>query len=185
MTASQPRPQAVPRPTRPAKARRKRAPIAVLFASKHQDYETPASLFAALNAEFGFTVDVAAAAHNAKCSAFFSRDDNALMQTWTGVCFLNPPFGDDHGPASQTERGRIFGSWLRKAAESAQDGATVVALIPARTDTHWFHDWVLPYAELRFVRGRQCFPRPGTAKAKSATFPSLIAVYRPRGEQAQ
>jgi site-specific DNA-methyltransferase (adenine-specific) len=153
----------------------------VLFQSQYQDYETPAELFLSLDAEFHFTIDVAAAPHNAKCPAFYTREQDALGQTWTGTCFLNPPFGDGYGPASQTERGRIFGAWLKKAAESAKAGATVVALIPARTDTHWFHDYVLPFAELRFIRGRQRFPRPGNAKTKSATFPSLVAVYRPEG----
>jgi len=153
----------------------------VLFRSGHQDYRTPPELFEKLHAEFGFTCDVAADADNALCPRFYTRETDALAQDWTGVCWLNPPFAEAER-VSQTERGRRFGLWLKKAAESAAAGAVVVALIPARTDTHWFHDYVLPYAEIRFVRGRQRFPRPGDLKTKSATFPSLIAVYCAKGK---
>ena len=161
-----------------AKAWKKRQAQDVLFQSRHHDYRTPPELFNALDAEFHFTLDVAADAENTLCAEYYDKQIDALTQDWEGVCFLNPPFGE-RGPASQTERSRRFGLWLKKAAESAKTGATVVALIPARTDTHWFHDHVLPHAELRFIRGRQRFPRPGDIKTKSATFPSIIAIYRP------
>lgn len=127
--------------------------------------DTP-ELFAALDAEFHFTLELAALPHNAKCARFFTPGDDALTHTWEGVCWLNPPYGF------------ALRIWLRKAHESAEQGATVVCLVPARTDTTWWHDYVLPHAEIRYIRGRGKFNGIGN----SATFPSAIAVFRPPKE---
>lgn len=137
--------------------------LSVHFSSKTDLWATPESLFQELAAEFGFTLDVCATAENAKCGAYFTKEQDGLRQQWTGVCWMNPPYGRD------------IGLWVRKAFESSQDGATVVCLIPARTDTAWWHEHVTKATEVRFIRGRLRF---GDAVA-SAPFPSAIVVFKP------
>lgn len=122
---------------------RKRQPV--YFRHKADDWETPDALFAVLHREFHFTTDVAALPHNAKCADFFTPGQDGLRQTWHGVCWMNPPYG------------KVLRQWIRKAYESAKAGALVVCLLPARTDTVWWHDYVLPCAELRYIRGRVQF----------------------------
>ena len=135
-----------------------------LFTSDKPDWETPQFLFDGLNAEFKFSLDVCAVAGNAKCKAFFTPDDDALSQDWgVEVCWMNPPYG------------RLIGKWLRKAFEATQNGATVVCLIPARTDTEWWHRFVM-CGEIRFLRGRLKF----VGAASNAPFPSAIVIFRPR-----
>ena len=132
----------------------------ILFSSKSEMWETPQELFDNLNAEFHFTVDVCATKDNAKCEKFFTPEMDGLKQEWTGVCWCNPPYG------------RGIGKWMKKAAEAQ---ATVVCLVPARTDTKWFHDWVLNRAEIRFIRG--CLHFNGSKN--SAPFPSMLVIYQP------
>ena len=112
---------------------------AVMFSSATDMWETPVAFFKALDAEFHFTLDVCAVKENAKCAAYFSPERDGLKQEWSGVCWCNPPYG------------REIGRWVRKAAESK---ATVVMLLPARTDTAWFHNYIYGQAEIRFIRGR-------------------------------
>ena len=133
--------------------------IEVHFSSKTDVWETPQHFFDELNAEFNFETDVCALPENAKCKRYFTPEQDGLKQEWTGVCWCNPPYG------------RKIGKWVEKAAKS---NATVVMLVPARTDTKWFHDWALPYAEIRFVRGRLKF---GGAE-HNAPFPCMVLVYR-------
>ena len=122
-----------------------------------------------MNQEFCFTLDPCATKQNHKCPIFFTKSDDGLSQGWgTHRVFANPPYG----------RGII--EWARKCHEASQDGALVVLLVHARTDTRWFHEWVYGKAELRFVKGRLKF---GDGK-QSAPFPSLLAVYRPPLELA-
>jgi len=135
-----------------------------LMSSASDDWGTPQAFFDELHAEFGFTLDVCASARNAKCPRFFSREDNGLEQTWTGTVWLNPPYG------------REIGLWLRKAVESWRGGATVVCLVPARTDTAWWHDYAA-LGEVRFVRGRLRFVSAEGEKS-SAPFPSAVVVFR-------
>lgn len=117
-----------------------------MFSSKSDIWETPDDFFAIYDARFGFDVDVCALPENTKCKRFFSPQEDGLKQKWTGTCWMNPPYG------------RQIGEWVRKAYMSARDeGATVVCLLPARTDTKWFQDYVLPFAEIEFVRGRLKF----------------------------
>lgn len=97
----------------------------VHFKSNRDDWETPQWLFDELNSEFGFDLDVCADKMNAKCTRYFSRETDGLSQTWHGTCWMNPPYG------------REIGRWMAKAYESSQEGATVVCLVPARTDTKW------------------------------------------------
>jgi phage N-6-adenine-methyltransferase len=134
----------------------------VVFSSASQEWETPAALFAALDAEFGFDLDAAATDENAKCPRYFTKATDALRQRWEGVVFLNPPYGHQ------------VGRWVRKAHEEAQRGATVVALIPSRTCTAWWHDYVMRADEIRLIRGRLYF---GNASV-NAPFPSAIVVFR-------
>jgi phage N-6-adenine-methyltransferase len=117
-----------------------------------------------LNDEFHFSLDVCATEETAKCRRYFTKEDDALSMEWSGVCWMNPPYG------------RKIGVWLKKAYESTiSNDATVVCLIPARTDTAWWHDYVMKANEIRFIRGRLKF---GDAK-NSAPFPSAIVVFQP------
>ena len=134
---------------------------ASMYSSKTSEWATPPDLFAALNAEFHFTLDVCATADNAKCARHFTLAQDGLAQEWTGTCWMNPPYG------------RTIGLWLRKAYESALAGATVVCLIPARTDTAWWHDYAMK-GEIRYIRGRVKF----AGHKWNAPFPSAIVIFR-------
>ena len=135
---------------------------ACLFSSKTDDWATPMKVFRQLDHEFHFSLDVCADEHNAKCGQYFTREDDGLSQEWTGVCWMNPPYG------------KTIGKWMQKAYESALQGATVVCLVPSRTDAAWWHDWAMK-GEIRFLRGRIKF---GGAK-ESAPFPSAVVVFNP------
>ena len=136
----------------------------VHFSSATDLWSTPQEFFDKLNQEFHFDVDVCALPENAKCPKFYCPQDDGLSQTWTGTCWMNPPYG------------RAIGGWIRKAYESSLDGATVVCLLPSRTDTKWFHDFCTK-GEIRFVRGRLKF---GGAKY-NAPFPCMVVIFRPAG----
>lgn len=135
-----------------------------LFTSTTDEWPTPKGFFDGLNKEFRFTLDPCATSENATCREFFCREQDGLAQDWSHHrIFCNPPYG------------REISRWAEKCFRSSQAGALVVLLVPARTDTRWFHDWVCNKAELRFVRGRLKF---GDGK-HAAPFPSLVAIYRP------
>jgi site-specific DNA-methyltransferase (adenine-specific) len=142
---------------------RKRANRSVLFSSATSEWATPADLFAKLNKEFCFTLDVCATVENAKCERYFTKKEDGLVQPWTGRVWCNPPYG------------AAVAQWLHKGWESVQSGACelVVFLLPARTDTAW---WPRYHAkgEVRFLKGRLRF---GGAKS-SAPFPSVLLVFR-------
>ena len=144
----------------------------VLLSSGKDDWETPAGLFDALNREFNFTLDVAASNDNHKLPRYFTKKTDGLAQSWAGeVVFCNPPYSRK----TKTNPGQE--AWIRKALTEAQKGATVVMLIPARTDTAAFHECILPHAEIRFLKGRLRFEdkgKPGDA----APFPSMIVIFR-------
>ena len=130
------------------------------FSSKTDEWATPQSFFDQLDAEYGFEVDVCATPENAKCARFYTREQDGLAQEWRGVCWMNPPYG------------RQIGKWVRKAAEAT--GATVVCLIPSRTDTAWWHDYVLPFGDIQYVRGRLKFG----GSPHNAPFPCAVVVFR-------
>ena len=132
-----------------------------LMSSQTDNWSTPQPLFDELNAEFGFTVDVCASDANRKCFKYFTEAEDGLSKEWTGVCWMNPPYG------------RTIGQWVEKAYHSSQNGATVVCLLPARTDTKWFHAYCIR-GELRWIKGRLKF---GDSK-NNATFPSFICIFR-------
>lgn len=137
-----------------------------LFSSQKMDWETPQSLFDRLNAEFHFELDVCASEKNAKCACYFTEKDNGLSKSWKNkVCWMNPPYGWE------------IGLWMAKAYQESRDGATVVCLVPARTDTKWFHDYGFK-GEIRFLKGRVRF----VGSASSAPFPSAIIVFWPHGK---
>lgn len=131
-----------------------------LLSSNTCEWETPQLFFDALNAEHHFDIDVCATANNAKCERYYTKEQDGLSQQWKGVCWMNPPYG------------REIGKWMRKAYESSLYGATVVCLVPARTDTAWWHDYAMK-GEVEFVRGRLKF---GGSKA-NASFPSAIVTF--------
>lgn len=135
----------------------------MMFSSNRDDWSTPIGLFSVLCQEFNFTVDVCADENNAKCLTFYDKNMDGLKQEWIGSCWCNPPYG------------RGVNKWIEKAYKSSLSGATVVCLVPARTDTKWFHDFVLGKAEIRFVKGRLHFD---DGKG-SSPFPSMILIYRP------
>ena len=138
----------------------------VLFSSAKTEWSTPQAFFDELNREFRFTTDVCALPENAKREHYFTPEQDGLAQKWTGMCWCNPPYG------------REIGKWVQKASESAQSGATVVMLLPARTDTKWFHGYIYGRAEIRFVAGRLKF---GGSK-NSAPFPCMVVVFKPNGK---
>lgn len=135
--------------------------MSIHFSSESDSWATPQDLFNKLNEHFGFTLDVCAEPHNAKCERYFTAEQDGLLQEWTGVCWMNPPYG------------REIGRWMKKAYESSLQGATVVCLVPSRTDTKWWHSYAVK-GEILFLKGRLKF---GSAK-NSAPFPSAIIVFR-------
>lgn len=151
------------------------AKLAPLFARGKDDWATPAELYEALDREFRFTLDAAATRENQKAFAYYGPDHeypefrDALARQWAGTCWLNPPYS----------RVKDF---IAKAAEQARKGnATVVCLVPARTDTQWFHahiwdeQWqrARPGVEVRFIKGRVRFG----AATSGAPFPSMVVIF--------
>ena len=133
----------------------------VHYSSKTDDWATPQSFFDEMDAEFSFDLDVCASADNAKASRFLTKEDDALSQTWSGTCWMNPPYG------------RGIGAWIKKAYETAASGHTVVCLIPSRTDTSWWHRYCAKSTDIRFVSGRLSF---GNGDGR-APFPSVVVVF--------
>jgi site-specific DNA-methyltransferase (adenine-specific) len=127
------------------------------------EWETPDALFGALHAEFGFTIDVCASPANAKLPRYWTQADDALLQDWAGErCWMNPPYG------------RPIAKWIRKAHQESERGALVVCLVPASTDTAWWHDYCVR-GVVRFLRGRLCF-RSGERSGR-APFPSAVVIF--------
>lgn len=138
--------------------------LSVHFSSASCDWETPPDFFTELNKEFHFTLDACASQYNCKVTNYYSLEDNGLMREWNGVVWCNPPYGDETV------------NWCRKALCSVklQQANIIVMLLPARTDNHWFHTYILPYAEIRFIQGRLKFNNAPTG----APFPSMLAIFR-------
>lgn len=141
-----------------------------LLSSKKMDYCTPQAFFDALDAEFGFVLDAAATDKSAKCRQYYTPETDGLSQSWNcgGRCFAILHMAGRPGS----------GKWVRKAYEEAQKGVTVVLLIPARTDTAYFHDYIYRKAEIRFVRGRLRFEDEDGKRYDAAPFPSMVVIYR-------
>lgn len=137
----------------------------VLFSSKTDQWATPQDFFDKLNEEFHFTLDPCADEFNHKCDRFFSEKENGLVQDWSGeTVFCNPPYG------------RETKKRVQKCFQEVHEGCCpcAVMLIPSRTDTQWFHQYIYQKAEVRFVKGRLKF---GDSK-NSAPFPSMVVIFR-------
>jgi phage N-6-adenine-methyltransferase len=136
-------------------------------APKSIEWGTPQVFFDALHREFGFTLDVAASAENAKVAHYFDAETDGLSQDWSGhVCWMNPPYG------------REIRDWMRKAYETGKGGTTVVCLVPARTDTRWWWDFAI-HGEVRFFKGRLSFTGGSQSNPEShnAPFPMALVVF--------
>lgn len=147
----------------------------VLFSSEKTNWETPTEFFDELNAEFHFELDAASSDENAKCLDHYTIEDDGLAQDWGDkTVFVNPPYGRN-----------ITGKWVEKAYKQHQKhGNTIVMLIPARTDTKWFHEYIYGKAEIRFIKGRLKFEidkepmLDNNGRPSSAPFPSMVCIYR-------
>ena len=131
-----------------------------LFTSNTDLWATPQEFFNKYHAVHDFNLDVCATKDNAKCTTYFTIEQDGLSQEWTGVCWMNPPYGKE------------IGKWVKKAYEESLKGAKVVCLLPARTDTKWFHDYCTK-GKIEFIKGRLKF---GGSK-NSAPFPSMVVVF--------
>src|SRR6266446_3350837 len=138
-----------------------------LFSSEDPTWGTPQYLFDSLSDEFGgFILDVCATDENAKCPRYYSELQDGLLQPWSRLNWMNPPYG------------KSIARWIKRAYDETQRGNITVALLPARTDTAYFHQYIYGKHEIRFIKGRLKFEGL-TKSANSAPFPSMIVVFRP------
>jgi len=177
----------------------------VMFSSKNPDYETPDDLFLKYKKEYGITHDVCAEDHTAKCSSYWTKDDNCLTREWAGVNWMNPPYNkpekvcknpckkktcEKRGWEHNLEYvpGQI--DFVRKASEEANAGrATTVCLLPARTDTEIYHNFIWDAenkkfrdgVEVEFLKGRVIFK----GETNPAPFPSMIVVFHTKEDFAE
>lgn len=145
----------------------------VHFQSSNKEWETPDAFFQPYAKEFNIKLDVCATAQNAKCKAFYDKKYNGLHAAWsiakqiggkTASCWMNPPYG------------RGIEKWVKKAHDETLNGVTTIALLPARTDTSWFHSYIYSKHEVRFLKGRIKF----VDAPSSAPFPSMIVIFSPK-----
>jgi phage N-6-adenine-methyltransferase len=137
----------------------------IFFSSKSNEWCTPDNLFRELDAEFHFTLDPCATKENAKCKKFYSIQDDGLIKSWEGeIVFMNPPFG------------REIHKWVQKAYFESLKGVTSVCLIPVRTDTTYWHNYIFGKTEIRFIKSRLKFK----GAKHAAPFPSAIVIFRKR-----
>lgn len=133
----------------------------VHFSAKTDEWATPQDLFDTLNKEFNFTLDPCATKESAKCSKFYSIEDDGLSKDWSNErVFCNPPYNR-----------YVIKDWLKKMSNSGAE--IVVALLPARTNTSWFHEFVWKKSEIRFIRGKLTF----AGYKWQAPFPSMIVIF--------
>ena len=143
-----------------------------LFSSANCEWETPPGLFAKLDGEYHFALDVAATDENALCARYFTVETDGLSRSWqtsNGGVWCNPPYGKD------------IIKWVEKAWTESVSGVPIVLLIPARTDTRWFHRFVYHKAKLVFLRGRLHYGMGGVPSLHPAAFPSMLAIYNEIG----
>lgn len=138
-----------------------------LLSSESSNWGTPQEFFDKLNQEFHFVLDPAATDKTAKCDLYYTPETDGLKQSWDrgGAVFCNPPYG------------REIGKWVKKAYEESSGGYPIVLLIPARTDTKYFHKYIYGKAEIRFIRGRLHFTDENGRSMNPAPFPSLVVIY--------
>lgn len=140
----------------------------VHFSSDSSEWGTPWELWHLLDEEFHFGLDACASKHNKKCSRYISADRDALsddtcwMTLGAGAnIYMNPPYG------------RELPKWIKKAYTEALKGCRVVCLVPARTDTKYWHDYIMKAAEIRFFKGRLRFQ----GAESGAPFPSALVIF--------
>ena len=141
----------------------------LMFSSKNSEWGTPEKLFNRLNNMFNFTLDPCCNSFNAKCKKFYTIEEDGLSKSWKGeTVFCNPPYG------------RQIKNWVKKAyEESRHPDTTVVLLIPARTDTSYWHDYVMRSEMIYFIKGRLCFMNGLSDEGTNpAPFPSVIVVFK-------
>lgn len=139
----------------------------VIYSSATDDWATPSDFFAKVAAEWDFDTDPCCDEFNRKANSFYyTKEDDGLSKPWWGNVWMNPPYGKD------------IGLWMKKANDEVEVGnaVVVVCLVPARTDTKWFHDYAVMH-EVRFVKGRLRF---GNA-TQPAPFPSILVIIKKRG----
>ncbi len=139
---------------------------AACFSSNSEEWRTPDNLYDRLTSEFHFDLDVAASRENSKCYLYYHKGNSGLTNEWSGNIWCNPPYG------------RSIGLWVKKASEEIAAGRSpvIVMLLPARTDTRWFHDYIYnsPRVEIRFLKGRLKFSN----SKDNAPFPSMLVIFR-------
>ena len=144
----------------------------LMFSSKSNEWETPQALFDKLNKTYGFTLDPCCTKENHKCEKYYTLEDDGLSKSWKGErVFINPPYGG-------------IGKWVKKAyEESLHKDGLVVMLIPARTDTRYWHDYIMNASVIYFIKGRLKFKNKviadytGKTDVSPAPFPSVVVVF--------
>ena len=134
-----------------------------LFTSNKDDWETPQDLFNNLDKRFHFDLDVCANQKNHKCKKYYTKEQDGLKQEWNGFIWCNPPYGKE------------ISKWVKAVSEYEGGG---VMLLPARTDTRWFHNYIYHKSEIIFLKGRLHFSNSKYA----APFPSMIVIFRRKND---
>lgn len=134
-----------------------------LLSSNSDEWATPKKIYDALNSEFEFSLDPCSTKDNHKCPTYFTKEQDGLLQNWGGYrVYCNPPYG------------RQIYKWVEKAYNENKKGVFVVLLLPARTDTKWFHEFIYNKHEIRFIKGRLKF----NDGKNSAPFPSMVVIMK-------
>ena len=132
-----------------------------IMSSNTDEWATPQKFYDEINKKFEFTLDPCATVQNHKCNKYYTKKENGLTKSWVGEkVFCNPPYG------------REIGKWIEKAYNENQQGTFVVMLLPARTDTKWFHNYIYKQHEIIFIKGRLKF----NDGKQSAPFPSMLVI---------
>ena len=138
----------------------------LMFSSKSDMWGTPPEFFNKLNKTYKFTLDPCASAENHKCDKYYTLEDDGLSKSWENeVVFVNPPYSK-------------IKDWVKKSHDEWVLGSEIILLIPARTDTRYFHDYINDNAQVRFIKGRLKFIHPDGRNSKSAPFPSILCIFR-------
>ena len=134
-----------------------------LLSSNSDEWATPIDVYVSLDNEFHFTLDACATEENHKCDCYFTKEQDALKQDWAGeTVFCNPPYSE-------------IARWVEKAyREGCKDNTLVCLLIPARTDTRYFHNFIYQRSEIRFISGRLRF----NDSKSNAPFPFMVVIFR-------
>ena len=134
-----------------------------LMSSNTDEWATPRLFYEELNEEFNFTLDPCCTKENHKCEKYYTKEDDGLTKSWKNErVFMNPPYGKE------------IIKWVEKAYSESKKGTLIVCLLPARTDTKWFHEFIYKKHEIRFIKGRLKF----NDGKQSAPFPSMLVIMR-------